>query len=233
VLNWKTETKTSVSHKLTLELKPKKKWNYEIWPANIKSWSWKIETNSVKIEVTWDKLFVNNNHLKIPTWNNTPQIQNTQQKNDDENIDFTKDIEKEKFEDNNTKYLFLLTLILIWIWTYYIINNKQSKQTTKENNNLQNEKIEEINYEIWENENYPEITENNFIEKIENIFKKKLKNKYNINEIENKTYEEIIESINNVDEKAKIKEISNKINKAKYSNLVNDNSSLILLIKDL
>lgn len=233
IQNWKTEEKTSISHRLTLELKPKKKWNYEIWPASIFNWSWKIETNSIKIEVSWDKLFVNGNHLQVPTWNNSKVQTQVPQENKDETLNFEKEIEKKQFNDSQNLILFLIISLSVWVWIYFIIYNAKRKNVVS-NNTIKSDKIikqEEINYEIQNNETiYPEISDNNFIEKIDYILRDKLRHKYNIKDIENKTYEEIMETIK---DKEDLKIIIDKLIKAKYSNLVNDNSSLINLIKNL
>jgi hypothetical protein len=166
VVNWKTETKTSVSHQLNLELKAKKKWNYEIWPANIIEWNQKIETNSIKVEIWWDKLFLNNNHLQVPNWNN---MQIKTKKENEEPSDFWKDIEKQSFYDNKNLYFIIIIFIITWLWIYIIIKQKKLINN-KVLSNKTDEKTDELNFEEDKNDIiYPEINDTDFVRKIDKI----------------------------------------------------------------
>jgi len=77
-INWKSSTQFN----LQLSLLAKKSWEYTLWPISVQTGSGKIESNTVKIKVTGERIMVNN------------RIQNAQQQvwsgasdDEDENID--------------------------------------------------------------------------------------------------------------------------------------------------
>lgn len=251
ILNWKTETKTVTQYSIVLELKAKNKWIYEIWPANVVWWSEKIKTNSVKVEVTWDKLFVNWNHLKINKNNNNSQNSFINNQKYDEIIDFWKNMKKRNFDDDESLYILIIVLLIIWAWLYLIIKkDKKNNLLTKNKENLESnsDNIQEKEIEFEENKEnlvYPELEDVGFINKLESIFKIKLFNKYKIFDIWKYDYNELLEKIplsrpflqgeKGVEEKINLEKIIKTLNKAKYSNSFNydEKNNLINLIKNI
>ena len=116
ILNWKTQNETLVNYNYNLVLQAKKKWIFEIWPANITQWTNKITTNSVKIEVVWDKLFLNwsnsqsnqnnNQNNNIQQNQNSPNVNWNNSQNDEKIEDFSTWIEKKDFSSKDSFYFF-------------------------------------------------------------------------------------------------------------------------------
>lgn len=260
IVNWKTETKTESKVNLDLTLKAKSKWDFEIWPAILSDWSWEITTNTVKINVTGDNLFINNNHLNVNSQNKQNNNWNvnswniTTQNNSQNEKDYIWDYEnteKRNFDDNNSLYLLIwvigLILLLIYITLkkypevlekFYNLENSDDKNDNEEvKKEFISEKItKEVEDKIIvENKNmkidYPDIINKDFISKVNDIFKKKLSNKFTIKNIENKTYDEILELVDE-ENKWKIQEIISLLNKSKYSNIAWNNEKILELVEN-
>lgn len=254
VINWKTESKTEISHTLSLKLQAKVKWEFEIWPAKIVEWTWTLDTNSVKLEVEGTKLFINwsnsqqnqinsQNPTNLNSKNNTQTISSP---NNEENKieDFWESNEKLIFDNNNILYLFLIILILTSIWFYFLLRNSSFFVSDKTKNKLikNNEENNEFEFEsdpedIYKKEEiekivYPDLTDENFVEKIDEIFNWKIRNNFWIKNYENKTYKELLENIE-TEKKDQVEEFMNLLAKAKYSNIVSDKNKLLYLINEM
>ena len=238
IINWKTETKTKSIINLNFTLKPKVKWEFNIWPAILEKDKQEVTTNIVSVKVWWKSLNPNTvqNNSIINLWNN---INNK--------TDTIKNIEKKEFYDKWI-YLLIIVLLITWAWYYFllkknnIINKKQEKDL--ENNNIktnskQNKNNNEIDFEKQNIEiKYPSLDDKDFLNKIDNIFREKIFKIYNIKNIKNLTFEEILKIIENLEnwDNSKlddIKSIIKLINKMKYSNLLWDKNKLFNLIKEL
>jgi len=230
VVNWKTESNTNMSINFDLVLKAKKKWKYTIWPATLENWQEKTTTNQVDVTITWDKLFVNGNHLTIPKSNvsnpSALQAPSLKSKGREEDINTYDDVMKNDFDTKNSLYLLLWVMLVLWLAVYFFMKNNKDLWQKKEND-------QEIDFDIKKPEIvYPEINNENFIADISVIFKQKLAHKYKISNIDNKTFDEIKEIIwNKIDDK--ILDLINMINKAKYSNFIWDNSKILELVKEI
>ncbi len=253
-VNWKIQNETKTTINLDLTLKPKVKWEFTLWPATLEWNWWEVLTNSVKIKVWWDSLFVNSNQNKI----NNLWIQNNPQK--DIKIETYNDIEKRNFDNNDDLYLLLIILLITWIWLYLlnknnpnllvkILWNKKENWSKKENWNKDKDKDKDkeyiesnnkkINFENIEKINYPEINDSNFIQKIDIILREKIKNNYGVKNIKKLTFDEILEIIKQDIKKEKdikekdVEELIILLNKAKYSNNIWNNSKILELLKEI
>lgn len=244
VVNWKTQSKTVSKVSLNLTLKPKKNWEFEIWPAILTDWKKEIKTNSVKIKVDWTNLGIVNNNV----WNNIwiQQNKNIQAKqniipqnkvNNQNDIWKKEELKKqEKVEKNNYDlYILLWVLILSSIWFYFLVKNKQENKKTisdnKDNNNLENKEETEIDFESTKKEIiFPEVGDANFIEKITKSFREKVSQEFKIKDIESLTLSEILDK---TWKKDNIKQIVDILNKAKYSNIIEDKSKILELVKEI
>lgn len=261
IVNWKTETKTESKVNLDLTLKAKVKWDYEIWPAILSDWSGEVTTNTVKVNVTGDNLYVNNNHVNINNNNNQANNNNWNINNTKQDKDYIWDyekVDKKNFNDNASLYLLLWVILIIIIFIYLTFkknpelieklmmknddkneeltnaeyNNQNNIITETQDNKVEEKLIEKQTIQNITNIDYPEIIAENFISNINNIFKQKLSQKYNIWNIENKTFEEILWYVN--DENIEnVKEIISLLNKAKYSNRSWDNEKILELVKNI
>lgn len=213
IINWKSETKTFISHILELTLRPKSKWDFEIWPASIKNWNNEIVTNSIKVKVSWDKIFIQPNQ-------NINNIQNITPKNNDNYNEI-----KIKKEDYTPYFLVLIMIILSFI-IYYII--KKNNELIEENK-VPEEKVDFEEKEINTLE-YPEINDEKFIEKVDNILKMKISKLLKIN-IKNETYYEIMLKYDLKDKKEILEKIIPLFNKLKYSNILVSKQEILDLLK--
>lgn len=261
IVNWKTETKTESKINLDLSLKAKVKWDFEIWPAILSDGSMEVTTNTVKVNVTGDNLYVNNNHININNNQaNTNNANNWNINNSKQDKDYIWDyekVDKKNFNDNASLYLLIGVILIITIIIYLslkknpelidkLINkndeNEELRNTEKSNKNkiiteTQENKVEEkiVDKEKIQNItniDYPENIAENFISNINNIFKQKLSQKYNIWNIENKTFEEILWYVND-ENMENIQEVISLLNKAKYSNMSADNEKILELVKKI
>ena len=236
IVNWKTESKIKTSHNLDLTLKAKKKWDFILWPATLKNGNDKITTNSVKIKVSWDNLFVNNNHLNINTnqwWTNLNKTKQNIINSGEKDIEKYDNVVKKDFYNKNEILLFIFILFVMLWWLYFLLNkNIKIAEDKKVSNKENEERKEEVDFDKKEIEIiYPEINDPNFINKLEQVFKHKLYNKYNIKNIKNKTFDEILDESN--DKNEDIEKIILLLNKAKYSKIIWDSSVLLNLIRNI
>lgn len=257
IVNWKTETKTESKVNLDLTLKAKVKWDYEIGPAILSDWSGEVTTNTVKVNVTGDNLYVNNNHININNNNNQANNTNRNINNTKQDKDYIweyEKVDKKNFNDNASLYLLIWVILIIIIFIYLTFkknpelieklmtkndelknaeNNNQSKIIIETQENKVEEKIlDKEKIQNITNIDYPETIAENFISNINNIFKQKLSLNYNIWNIENKTFEEILWYVNE-ENKSNIQEIISLLNKAKYSNKSWDNEKILELVKSI
>jgi hypothetical protein len=158
IINWKTETKTESKVNIDFTLKAKIKWDYEVWPAILSDWKNEIKTNTVKITVRWDNLFVNNRKPNINTQNNwnTQSNWNTQNniKKEDNSIVDYENIDKRNFSSDKSLYILIWLIIFISFITYIIIKknpkllekiiNKDNDKEIVEKEENKDEYVEEI-----------------------------------------------------------------------------------------
>ncbi len=234
VVNWKTQNKTKTTIDLDLILKAKKKWNFILWPATLEVGTWKILTNSLKINVWWNNTFINNTFINnnAITWNNNIKLNQLNSKEKDIKIEKYNNIEKKDLNNNLDLYLLLIVLLITGI-VFYILNKKQPKllEKTISNKNHNSDLVEkEINFEKIEKIEYPEINDDKFLIKIDNILKNKLMLKFKIKNIKTKTYHELL---NEIWENDLITNIIDMINKAKYSNNIWNKNKILELIKEI
>ncbi len=255
IINWQTKQNITTNLVLNLILKPKKNWEFEIWPAILEKWGKQIKSNKVKIKVSWNKsIFLNNsspnlvlqkNNSSKNNWNNLwKNIQNIQKNNNlnnDEKIENFDNVDKKNFKDNS--FYLLILVLLIWLILAYLIKNKQNSLEKKQNfweNKEERENKEEKNNLWWEidfekkqkNFSYPDFWDENFVEKLDEIFREKIWQKYNLKNIFSQTYDEILVKIDE-NNKEKIKEIVDDLNKIKYSNKILDKTKILEKIKKI
>ena len=246
IINWKTKQKTTTTINLNLILEAKKAWEFEIWPAILQMWTGTIQTNSVKVKITWNKIqwiWIWNKVLPIQKNTNIRQ-QNNQNSNKNISNIWNNDEKKEdnlilnKNSSNNNYELYLLILVLVLSSGifYYLIKNKKEVQEEYESEQVQkqdfiSEENREIDFEKKEEKiSFPEITDSDFINKIDKIFRQKIAKKFNIKNIETLWNSEILEKL---PEQEKISEIIELLNKSKYSKNITDNNKLLELIKNI
>ena len=61
IFNWRKSSTVDIA----FILNPKQAGIFNIWPIEIQAWKNKIQTNILKIEITWKKMFVNNTQNAI------------------------------------------------------------------------------------------------------------------------------------------------------------------------
>lgn len=260
IIDWKTETQKQAKVILNITLRAKTKWNYEIWPAILSDWIEEIQTNVVNLDVSWEQLFINNNQINNSINQNNQKLSQTDDEQDYNNnsnqeeveINDYSDVAKKQFNDNKNLYLLFWILILISLIIFYILSkNKEifEKMLSQKNFDEENEKYriykdkeDKNNYEndikeksiIEKNDDINiddiNINDKDFIIKLDKIFRNKLKNKYSILDVENKTYEELFEYVNEK-EKEEVKNIVDMIYKIKYSYTNFENKNIIEMIK--
>lgn len=217
VVNWQTKTETKSVNYIDLTLSPKKAWNYILWPAILTDWTNSKETNSLNISVD-DKKIINDDFH----WN--------------------RGFEREQNWDY-LEVIFSIIALFLLIITFWIIykfypdfynkhfENFKNKYLKKSGNN-----IEKINEESQETKEliYPEISDIDFAEKINVILRNKLKNKYYIENIDAKSYNEIYELLpEDIEDKQKLKNIIDTLNKLKYSNLDLEKNEILELVRNI
>ncbi len=235
VVNWKSKLGMVNTVNLDLILKPKKKWEFVLWPAVLEAGSWKILTNTVKIKVWWDNLFINSNASNST---NQKQINNLWQQRESK-IEIYNKIEKRSFDNSRDLYLLLIILLFTWIGFYILNNNKfkgfikkselakGTKWADKENEELDNN---EVSFEKVEKIEYPEVNDGDFISKVDNVLRNKLELKFNIKNINSKTYDELLKEI----WKNKwLENLIKLINNAKYSNNIWNNNKILEILKEI
>lgn len=163
IINWNAETKVETQLNLDITLKARNKWEYVLWPAILSDWSGELSTNTVQIKITWDDLFVNNNHLNINPqtnqWNtnqnpnsNNWNIWNTNTQNNTawnvitenkaDSIQDYEDTQKRNFDSDKSLYLLLAVLFTISVLTYTTIKKNPEfieKLMSKSENDTSND----------------------------------------------------------------------------------------------
>ncbi|MDR1987830.1 MAG: hypothetical protein LBQ24_03580 [Candidatus Peribacteria bacterium] len=91
--------------------------------------------------------------------------------------------------------------------------------------------LEENDFKEEMQEVYPLISDFDFIQKLERIFKSKIERKYKINNILSKSYDEILDLLD--DDNIEIKSIFDEFQKAKYSNILIDKKKLLLMVEKI
>lgn len=161
------------------------------------------------------------------------------------------DTKKDKYFDefiNVIKNIFfvILALIPLFLLFYYFKNknrfdsidlgkikerffSKSINNEDKKEENTIDDKEESSEYI------YPSKYDKNFIYKLEDIFRNKIKEKYNLEDIKNKTYVDILWELEDIEfyDKEKIKMLSNLFNKAKYSKIWVDKEELVELVRKI
>lgn len=191
----------SMLNQINLWLNGKTKWTYEIWPAEIQIWTWIQESNIVKIEISWERMFIWNS---APNYTNQPiqTVQNTGDENVQNNLTQV---------DYNKLRVFLIVIVVgVIVATLIIIKNKKSKSRHELDNKV--EKIQKIIF--------PKIDDKNFFSKISKNFNLILQNITWIS-VESLTYNEIknLENFKNLDDelKEKLEKIFDLLILQKYS----------------
>lgn len=209
--NWKINSVME----LEFALSPKKKWNYDIWPVVLNDGKKDILTNSVKIDISWEKMFLNNsNNLNI--WNNQKQ-----------NLWNISSLEEntQKFQEKADYKIFLLIFIISTLMFIVYFSLRKLNQTSI---------ITSFPEQDGDDKKYitfPNITDEDFLIKIDEIIKQKINKKYKIN-TKTKSYSQILEIIDNDSDKQKLKEIFDIIIQAKYSNIITNNEKLHDLVNE-
>ncbi|MDD3144993.1 MAG: BatD family protein [Candidatus Gracilibacteria bacterium] len=218
VVNGQTKTETKSINYIDLTLSPKKAGNYILGPAVLTDGTNSKETNSVNISVD-DKKIIN------------------------DDFPGNRGFEREQNGDY-VEVIFSIIALFLLIITFGIIYKfypnfynkyfdilKTNKYLKKSENNI--EKINEENQESKEII-YPEISDIEFAEKINVILRKKLKNKYYIENIDAKSYNEIYELLpEDIEDKQNLKNIIDTLNKLKYSNLDLEKNEILELVKNI
>lgn len=217
-INWNVTSNINMNFVLV----PKQKWTFEIWPVVINDTKQKVETNKVKIEISWDKIFLNWNQNNII---NLPKINNNSQNFDNNDLNSILSSQNNENQNSNFNVYLLLWIISILILIVYFALKKTN---TLPNNNLE----KEVDIIPKKDLIYPELTDENFAIKVDEIFKEKISSEFNIN-IKTKDYSQILELIKDFDKRVKIKELIDLLSKLKYSNLITDNSKIIELLKEI
>ncbi len=182
-------------------IKAIKKWVYTLWPVIAYEWNKKLESNTIEIKVSGERIFLGNSN-NISTTNNTPPI--TTKNNNNKTI-------SEKEDTNNTDirnikgdlpisfleyYKYILIFIIFagigLLYLFFSIDNKQEEKTLV--STPKKEKIIEsnINYSKWLEDiekYYIEKSKEKFYTEIGSFFKKYIKESKHIN-LDNKTFQE-------------------------------------------
>ena len=233
IVNWKTKSENISKVNLKLILKAKENWEYELWPAILENWSWTIESNSVKIKIDWNNLNIlqNNNSNKVISKTNNKNNQKIEKNIEDKKISAPTDsIDFKEYNKNYELYILILTLLISSVIFYFLLDKNIKNKNMKKSSLWEDKKI----WEIKENKSikitYPKTEQDDFIEEITTIFKKKIWSKYSLEKIENLTLKEIMEKI---PKNSKLDEISDLLNKAKYSGNTLDNKKILKFIKNI
>lgn len=215
---------SSINGKITSTLSinftliPKKKGSYEIGPIILNDGKEKFESNTVKIEITGEKIFLNWNQSKNNVWIQNNPFQNTQKEE--------KIWEWNQIQEKNNFQIFLLLWVMsiLILIVYFLLKITQNQELQKQEEKVYvNQKQEFV---------YPELNDENFASKVDEIFRKKISLKYNI-ETKAKNYSEMILLIWDSDKKEQIKELIDLLQKLKYSHLITNNSRIIELLQHI
>lgn len=249
IINGQTKSVNTTIYTVVLSLSAKKAWNYTIGPAILDVWNKEYKTNTVNVKISWAKIMLNNtqnyqpqqttqtqqNQVHNPVWwvrtiqQNTsqPKIQN-----------FENEVKKIQPQDNSKIYLIIALLVFIWLIILIRVYNNYKKEKNIDVIKEEEWEIQAIEQEEKQNKidfeqqplDYPSIDDEDFENKLDKVFRQKLAQKFNISNVYNKTYTEILKELN---EDEKVKEIINWLELLKYSNLVTDREKLLELVKSL
>lgn len=203
MIDWKLEEQREVLTNYTFTLKPKKIWEFTLWPISLSDWTNKKETNLVNVKII-------ENEVKINSWNKN-------EKKDFYNSN----------NDSNLIYYILLTSLLILLLAYifyYIFNSKKSEKLDKDLEKI--DKATQDDFDI----SLIDINSKDFSNQIEEVLKNKISQQYGIL-VENKDLSEIIWEIWIFDDKQLLEKINLWINKIKYSDLYFDKNKLFEDVK--
>lgn len=221
IINWETKKVSKQISYISLILKPLEKWDFYLWPVLLSDWTEKKESNSLKIQVSWDKKSaVINDFEKKLKWN------------DKYKNDFWKD-HKIWFTAFLILFfiLFFLLALSFFTYKYFSIIKKDIIDL------FYKKKKEEINTDFisFEKEKvtiYPDLEDKDFIEKTEKILKTKLKIKYNLSEF--KTLQEALNLLSDdLSDKETLVKITDLLNKLKYSNILISKVEILDLVKKI
>lgn len=222
IINWKTDTISKQIIDVNYLIKPKKSWEYILWPIILSEWKNTYSTNSLVLNVSDE--FINNKE-KINKY--------SIDKNEGVNFKYT------------FLYLFTLFLILIFILIVFLNNNKFVKKYIqkllnkfgyKKNINTDSDFNHYKMDDFEKNQiiNYPDINDQDFVYKIDDIIRQKISKKYNLKGINKLTYNEILQSLDqNLSDKFILENIFDMISKIKYSNILISKSQLLELVKKI
>lgn len=211
VVNWKTTMKTVTTYILNLTLQAKKAWTYTIWPVFIEA-DWKqYKTNTVKVNVSWAKIMLNNSNVSLPSNNNSLSNQKNNSPPNTDNLDLEKDVEKTKIDSNlNIFYILLLLFILIWWWiVFYIFNKNEVIENNEEIKNILKNETDKKS----EEEKVYNLDEVKNLEEFENYVRYLISKKYGIEDVKYKSYSELASLVDNKN----IKNLLYKLEQIKYA----------------
>lgn len=188
---------SSAKTQLIYTLKATKKGEYELWPLVLTQWTWKIISNTVKIKVTWEQIFIGNTNTLQNNTNSSPTntinslTTNTPQP---EHFEAIKDI-KENMKVPLLHYgLTLLVIILAWVLTYLYLYKNKKREEQEDVNDQKDISLpkKEINYKKMikqVEEKWIESKKEVFYAKLGNIFRSYISQKID-SDFETKTLQE-------------------------------------------
>lgn len=187
--NWKVYEKMENIIILSYELKPKKIWNFSIWPFVFFDWNKKIEKQKIDLKVE-----------KIEKNLDLENISNVK-------YHFPK---KTNFIENI--FYPLIFWALLWVIFFFIFNFLKNDKNNKKF-------LEKSEIKLLENnlENKTEQSLEQILNNLEDKLKENISKKYNF-DYKNYSFWEIIEKIENLEDKKNLEEIKNFLDKVKYGN---------------
>lgn len=223
-INWKVEKVSRSINSINLLLSPTKEWEFTLWPVFIDTENESKETESINIKVEWKK----------QVSSNIKDIQEVIKDNSNDKI---------TAKELSNKYIiyflivWLLASILIFSVILFYKHREDISLEKDEGDKGEEDKSIEKDEEDFEKEDeivYPELDDKDFVKKTEKILYAKISKKYNIKNIKTKSYEEVLENLDdNLATKDIIKESFLKIQKLKYSNILVSKAELLELIKKI
>ena len=212
-INWQVSSRLSFDFSII----PKEKWSYEIWPVVIFDGTDTTTTNAVKIEITWEKIFVNRNQS-----NNIAVLPQTSK-----SLWQEKTINEEPKSEHSQIFLLLWILSILTLIVYFIL--KQNKFLETQAKIISNEQKD---LPFQKTIIYPEIQDENFAVKVDEIFRQKISQDFCI-DTKNKNYSEILEAIWETEKKQNIQECIDLLNQLKYSHFITSNAKILELLKEI
>lgn len=188
---------SSAQIQLTYTLKATKKGEYELWPLVLSQWSGKIVSNTVKIKVTWEQIFLgstNNLQKNTASSKNNSTVIPVAKTPQPEHFEAVKDIKKNMKVPLLRYWLTWLIIVLAWVLAYlYFYKNK--KKEKREEIETQKEVVvpkKEINYQKMIRQvekKYIEAEKELFYAKLGNILRSYISQEIDTN-FETKTLQE-------------------------------------------